>query len=235
MRQSLAYFELQVHFAHAVQRVLAVSAEESLRRFTTFYKVAVDNDAGSPADRWRFDPDQPRWQELVAAVDGGADPARYVWERSDWEFERHCFGYDYWADQRAVRIHFGNSPDGLALRPDSAASRTAELRGIVREVLERHPEATFVRGTSWLYHVPAYPRLFPPAYIDSLVPIGYLYPFTALWGQFLDRFGEVKPALAEAFHRAMAHATTLDRLNSAFPLQVLATTGSLADFRRHYV
>lgn len=234
MRQSLAYFELQTRIAAAVRRVLGVSTEESFRRFTTFYKIAVDNDAGSPPDRWRFDPTHPRWREFVKAVEVGADPARYVWAQSEWEFSGRCFGYDYWPQQRTVRIHFGSSPDGLALRPESTGARMAELQAIVAEVLNQHPEAAFVRGTSWLYHIPAYRRLFPPNYVAALAPVGYLHPFTALWGQFLDRFGELKPALSEPFIRIMSTAETLDQLNAAFLVPVLATTGSFREFRRHY-
>ncbi len=234
MRQSLEYFELQASFAAAVQRVLGVSAEESYRRFTTFYKIAVDNDAGSPSARWKFDEDHPRWREFVDASAGGADPAHYVWERSEWDFGGRCFEYDYWPEQRTVRIHFGNSPDGLALRAESIPARTAELQAMVAEVGELHAEAAFVRGASGLYHVPANRRLFPPTSIAALAPIGYLYPFTALWGQFLDRFGQVKPAIGESFLRQVFTAGTLDQLNAAFPIQVLGATSAFDEFRRHY-
>ena len=78
------------------------------------------------------------------------------------------------------------------------------------------------------------PTSVPTCLHRGVVPAGYLYPFTALWGQFLDRYGEIKPGLSEPFSRSVANAETLDDLNAACPYEVLATTGSLTEFRRRY-
>jgi hypothetical protein len=135
---------------------------------------------------------------------------------------------------RTVRLHFGNSPDGSALLPDRRGERQAELRLIFREVAGKHPDAAFVRGCSWLYHVPAYSSLFPETFIDGLESVGYLHQFAALWGQFLDRYGSVKRSLQEAFLAKVEVARTLHDLNAAFPVDVLATTCPIAVFYREF-
>lgn len=134
----------------------------------------------------------------------------------------------------SVRLHFGNSPGGLGLKPQSIPDRLAELRQIFVDVATRHPDAVAVRGCSWLYHVPTYRSLFPSMYIDGLASAGYLHQFAALWGQFLDRHGKVKEALRETFIRDIGIARSLCDLNLVFPRDVLATTCPIGIFYRHF-
>jgi hypothetical protein len=234
MRLHPSFYTLQIPFATKVAGVLGIPLGEAFRCYTTFYSVAKDNDAGLPQSEWDFDPSHPAWVEFLAALAAGVNPAEYIYSRElaaagDTDVQQ-CFGYDYWPDQRCVRLHFGNSPDGLALRAESWTARREELRRIFLRVAEEHPESSVVRGTSWLYHLPAYRRLFPGAFVDNLSSVGYLHQFTALWGQFLDRFGVVKPQLGDAFTTAVAAAKSMDELNGCFTHDVLATTCDIGVF-----
>jgi len=238
MRLDRSFFEIQADFARRVAGILAIPEHEAFRTHTTFYWVAGDNDAGLPPERWSFDAGNPAWQAFVHAIGRGIDPVDYVHEHhlmsiGD-EKEQVCFEYDFWPDFRWVRLHFGNSPDGLGLRSQSIPARQAELRKIFALVVREHPEATAVRGCSWLYHVPAYRRLFPPAFVDGLASAGYLHQFAALWGQFLDRHGRVKDDLGDRFIAHVEAAQSLLDLNRAFPLDVLSTTCPIDVFYRHF-
>jgi hypothetical protein len=42
-----------------------------------------------------------------------------------------------------------------------------------------------------------------------------------LWGQFLDRRGDVKPSMAQRLLERLGRQSTLDGLDECFPLQVL--------------
>lgn len=147
-------------FARRAAALTGLPDHEALRCYTTFYEVAVDDDAGSPPSRWQFDPDHPRWRELVDAVEAGADPVDVVYD--------------------------------------------------------------------------AYRRLFPDAYVRGLHSAGQLHQFAALWGQFLDRFGVVKPHLRDEFLSRVSDATSMQELNACFPHDVLATSCHVRHFYRHY-
>lgn len=238
MRLHRSFFEIQGAFAERVAAILGISVPEALRQYTTFYWVARDNDAGRPPEQWNFDADHADWVAFVEAMDDGADPVEYVYQRhlASIHADRpvRCFEYNYWPEFGWVRLHFGNSPDGLGLKPQSIPDRLAELRQIFVDVATRHPDAVAVRGCSWLYHVPTYRSLFPSMYIDGLASAGYLHQFAALWGQFLDRHGKVKEALRETFIRDIGIARSLCDLNLVFPRDVLATTCPIGIFYRHF-
>ena len=234
-----SYFELQAEFAVRIAHIDGIGLGEAFRLHTAFYALARDNDAGVAPERNDFDPAHPEWVAFLDAVEGGADPVEYVYAeylRGDAreDDETTCFGFAYWPEDRLVRIHFGNDREGMALRSASAEARRQELAGIFRTVAEVHPEASWVRGTSWLYHLPAYRRLFPPRFVAALTSVGHPHQFAALWAQFIDRHGVVKSELATPFLAAVELATTRSQLDDAFPLDVLAATGEIDLFYDHF-
>jgi hypothetical protein len=237
VRLDRSFFEVHAAFARRVAAILGAPEHEAFRLYTTFYCVAGDNDAGRPPEQWSFASDHPAWIAFIDAVKNGADPADYAYQHHlmsiDEDPQTGCFEYDYWPELRWVRLHFGNSPDGLGLRPQSLPARRAELRQIFADVATKHPDAIAVRGCSWLYHIAAYRQLFPTAYIDGLASVGCLHQFAALWGQFLDRHGRVKEAMRVRFMADITAARTLLDLNRAFPLDVLATTCRIEVFFHH--
>jgi hypothetical protein len=112
--------------------------------------------------------------------------------------------------------------------------RLAELRALFGWVAEHHPDARRVRGTSWLYHLEAYRRLFPPAYTSAPgVPERLYFHGSSSWGQFLDHRERVKPAARSAF-LAQLPALDPERIGQAFPLPALKVTAPLAVFLDFY-
>ena len=79
-------------------------------------------------------------------------------------------------------------------------------------VQQTYAHATAVRGGSWLYHLEAYRRLFPPVYGDSREVLEGISHFqgTSSWGQFLDHREGVKPALREQFLENLKSSIYID-------------------------
>lgn len=234
-----SYFALQARFAARVADIEGLDFGEACRLHTAFYALARDNDAGLPPDRNDFDPAHPKWVEFLEEVGAGADPVDFVYQAylegdAQGDTGERCFDFEYWPEDRLVRIHFSNNRAGTALHPSAGQDRIRELHDIFAVVRHQHPDAAIVRGTSWLYHLEAYRRLFPPSFVAGLRSVGHPHQFAALWAQFIDRHGVVKPKLAERFHAQVDTATTLAELDEAFPLDVLATTGDVATFHEHY-
>jgi hypothetical protein len=98
-----------------------------------------------------------------------------------------------------------------------------------RAIAERHPEATTVRGGSWLYNLPAYALLFPPEYLRKTRPVAR-FQAADRWGQFLDRHGQVREAMASAFLACIERQVSLEGLVGCFPYPVLAPECSIAHF-----
>jgi hypothetical protein len=102
-------------------------------------------------------------------------------------------------------------------------------------VQHTHTEAQTILGGSWLYHLDAYRRLFPPVYGESrVVQEGTTHvQGTASWGQFLDHREMVKPALREHF---LTNLATLDmqRLWEAFPLPTYSAQAPIQAFYDWY-
>ena len=91
-----------------------------------------------------------------------------------------------------------------------------------------------MRGSSWLYKVDAYRRLFPPEYTGALSPAGYEFQFLALWGQFLDREYSLRQPTARDFLSRIAVGRTLEELKACFPYEVLRTECSVRHFYDYY-
>ena len=238
MRLDRSFFELQAAFSRKACSLLRISADDALLRYTTFYLIADNNDAGLPPDRWSFDPEHPAWIAFLDAINSGIDPVDYMYQHHLTSVGKGqqvtCFGYDYWSDLSWVRLHSGNSDDGLGLRTESIPRRQAELRQIFADVARNHPDAAAVRVCSWLYHLPAYRRPFPAEFVDAMESVGHLHQFAALWGQFLDRHGKAKVDLSREFLRHVDAAQTFAELDDVFPLDVLAVTCPIEVFYRHF-
>lgn len=234
-----SYFALQARFAARVVDIEGISFGEACRLNTAFYALARDNDAGVSPERNDFDPGHPGWVAFLEAVEGGVDPVDYVYMAYlDGDAQEDdgstCFDFTYWPEDRLVRLHFGNDRSGTALRLSTVDDRRRELQGILQTVARDHPGACAVRGTSWLYHLEAYRRLFPPSFVSDLTSVGYPRQFAALWAQFIDRHGVVKAGIASPFLEAIDSASTPSELEDAFPLDVLAATTEIAAFYDYF-
>jgi len=135
-----------------------------------------------------------------------------------------CFSYHYESEARTIRFHFGNR-DGSGPGPLSRELdlvQRQELAAMFADVRRQVPEAEAVHGWSWLYNLPSYRRLFPPAYVETAVPVQPELQFMSMWGQFLDRYWDLRPGPASLFLHRLGTARTAEALVESFPLPVLA-------------
>ena len=102
------------------------------------------------------------------------------------------------------------------------------------EIRHVAPQAKSVRGESWLYHRPAYTRLFPAEFGASARPIEAAYQFRGLWGQFVDSEGQVRAESAAAFLQKLSQQQSVETLSACFPYQILRTEYPIEAFYRFY-
>ncbi|QBD76735.1 hypothetical protein EPA93_12255 [Ktedonosporobacter rubrisoli] len=230
---SPAYFDLQLHFAASVAQVSHFSFEEAIFHFTNIYLQCLNRS---------FEPTHANWQAYLAGLQQAPNPAQYTFAF----YEKHrqatssspygCFQYIYLPAEQAIRFHF-TPADGSGYGPLSRERRTArllELKSMFTHIKQQRPEAQRVRGCSWLYNLEAYKRLFPPQYTDSMVSVDEEFQFLSLWGQFLQRDGQVRSALAQKFLAACCRELTLEGLLNCFPYRVLAPTCAISAFYEFY-
>ncbi|MCB1683668.1 MAG: hypothetical protein R3E82_13840 [Pseudomonadales bacterium] len=237
------YFDLQLRFAEAVAAGTDVDFAEAVTFYTNLhrrfgYGRIVD---GQVADGWRgylgqltgLDSHDAR-VALTQAFFCSAPPEPLP--GGDRQFG--CFGYDVPDGQGVVRIHFGNfdSADGTGpLDRSKRDRRMSELARMFLMIRRRHRDARTVVGTSWLYHVPAYRRLFPRQYVQAreVLTAGHRFDGMSSWGQFIDHTGRVKAPVRVAFLRNL---TRLDpqRLWTVFPYPALRTEAPVEIFHDHF-
>ena len=232
------YFDLQLCFAEAVAATAAWSLADAVCQCTNFYRrFGLGHVQGTSI--------APEWTTYTAhlltlethdqrvaytqAFFVQSPPERLPPRRQQFG----CFGCDPPDADGRVRIHFTNDDtDGIGpLSRIKIEQRTQELRIMFTHVQHTYPEAQAVRGGSWLYHLEAYRRLFPPVYGASrAVQVGtQQFQGSSSWGQFLDHHERVKPVLREQF---LANLTKLDpqRLWEAFPLPTYSTQAPVQAF-----
>lgn len=230
MTWSLAFVDLVLRFAKVAADIDGVSFEESLLRNTPLYlNFGLDRS---------FDPADPAWQQFLTGYQNASEPR--VWTYSFYLAHARtypdspfgCFSYHYESETQCVRLHFGDrdSRTGGSLSVASRQTRRDELQALFRTVRLHLPEAEVVRGRSWMYNLPAYRCLFPPEYVATSDPTEPELQFMSLWGQFLDRTGNLRPMAADTFLRRIAAASTSGELLRSFPLPVLATRCSIQCF-----
>ena len=186
------------------------------------------------------------WREYVAGLAG--TPADAAWT---YDFHRvratavtgppvvatfGCFAYARPPDAR-LRLHFVNAePDGGSpLAKERQAARRADLAALFAHVQAAPGGASLrVVGGSWLYNLEAYRRLFPPSYVASARVHPRRFRRMSLWGQFLDRHGAVKRAMADPFRARLARAASIDDLDACFPLPALAVEAPVSAFYAFY-
>lgn len=226
-RYAPAFFDLQWRF---VTRIAALSDTRAVDQITAFTVL--------PA-ALGYRTDDPAYLDDLAQTHA---PVEFLYEtyvalpapaRDPGETRFGCFRYvSPWRSTRKLRLHFANlDPTGHPLAAERMAHRIAELHALIADVERRGLDVTTVRGGSWLYHVPAYRRLFPPVYLDTLTPSPPEPSFLSQWGQFLRADGSVRSSLADDFLAALAEATTTVECLAAFPLPVLKAECDFRDFR----
>ena len=237
VRYARWFFDLQFQLAETVSVLSGQPLARALLQYTNLYiRFALGRD---------FDPAHPGWQEYVAGLrdtrDGREWTYRFYLSRPhalavpEVVAQFGCFAYATLADDR-IRLHFENaetadtSPLGLERR----AQRLAELTALFDHVKRTTRQPPRVVGASWLYNLEAYRRLFPRSYLATAHPIRNRFQRMPLWGQFLNRCGEVKEQIAREFLERLARQSSLENLDQCFPLQVLGLEAPASAFYKFY-
>jgi hypothetical protein len=142
-----------------------------------------------------------------------------------------CFSYARVPRDR-IRIHFQNTDTAghSSLGMACVGQRRADLTALFRHVQRTLPAHVQVVGVSWLYNLEAYRRLFPASYIATARVICPRFRSMPLWGQFLDRHGELKEQMTRPFLARLEQQTCVARLHECFPFQVLTVEAPVQEF-----
>ncbi len=239
MSFSKEFFALNLAFADRIRQLGGFPAELVLRFYTNLY---VRFGLGTS-----LQPQHPVWQEYISGLSETTDPIDWTHQfalqhRSSQEEDLlqstwGCFSYTAWG-QTKIRLHFHNQEVGgiSPLSKDRMGARIDELQLMFRAIKLKYTgtEITSLVGGSWLYNLEAYNRLFPRAYLASARPGEYDYPYLTLWGQFLDRHGQIRGDLANKFTADIQQQTTVPSVLDCFPLKVLYLEAPLQVFYEYY-
>jgi len=236
------YFDLQLRFAEAVAAAAALPLSEVLAQCTNFYRRFG-------LGRLQDAPLAPEWQKYTAhLLTLETHEQRVAWTQACFVQappERlppdqrlfGCFSCDPPDADGRVRIHFANRDhDGTGpLSRTKIATRRQELKAMFTYVQKTCANAKAVRGGSWLYHLEAYRRLFPPVYGASrkVLEGSARFQGTSSWGQFLDHREGVKPALRAQFLENLKQLD-MHRLWEVFPLPACSAQAPMQAFYDFY-
>jgi hypothetical protein len=149
----------------------------------------------------------PGWQDYLAGLRGADDG-------QDWTYRFYttrphavgsppviatfgCFSYSRLRDD-CIRLHFENTQTdgGSSLGSSRRSQRLADLAALFAHVKLTERGSPRVVGASWLYNLEAYRGLFPKSYLATARVLHDRFQHMPLWGQFLDRHGEIKKDMA---------------------------------------
>ena len=232
-----AFFDLQLRFGQTVAALSGVPLSRVLLTHTNFY---IRFGAGRD-----FDPAHPVWQEYLTGLLSASDPG-------EWTYRFYltrpaavappglvgtfgCFAYSRLDDER-IRIHFdnaetnGHSPLGIERRDH----RLADLAALFAHVKRHAGREMRVIGASWLYNIEAYRRLFPASYLATAHAVGGRFQHMPLWGQFVNRHGEINESVQRKFLQRLERQSGPGDLDRCFPFQVLSVEASTPAFYQFY-
>ena len=122
------------------------------------------------------------WPWLEARLKKGGDgPAG--------ERPYECWSYDYTGSGR-LNIHIDNVYTPGSPLSEMFTPFAASLIRMLLDSLERCPEVTVVRCSSWMNSTPRFRSLFPPRWVKSEVVNPHVGYTMGHWGQFMDRRGD---------------------------------------------
>ncbi|GAP15640.1 hypothetical protein LARV_03432 [Longilinea arvoryzae] len=233
---SQEFFELNLAFAEKMAALVGQPLPDALFEWTHCYLAF-----GLGREFYR---DHPLWQDFLGGLAAAQDRAGFTYRfylnhyrpKTPLQHAFGCFSYDPW-DGGRIRLHFRDAeqPQFLPLSRARAPVRKAELKALFADVRANLPQAQSVVGGSWLYHLEAYRRLFPPAFLASARPSPDLETrYLTLWGQFLHRDGSLRLDSAARFRRCFEQKNTPSEALGCFPLSVLWLEAPLDVFYTHY-
>lgn len=231
-------FNLEIEFAEQAAKLEPTSIDNALLKYTSFYGALF-------VPSQEKDPNQELWLSFLNYIKGGdlktsayefyinrtKERGRYA-EKKEYS-GKPCFIHMVIHDQ--AYFHFNNN-EGAEPGPLSKVSmpvRIQEIKDILKTIHEKNPEVTTMNGYSWLYNIPSYARLFPPAFIESGVQVKDDFSFN-IYGQFLNSSDEIKSDVANQFLENVHNSTTYDQLINAFPLYPIKVSAPIEVFDEFY-
>jgi hypothetical protein len=239
------YFEVQLRLARRMTELTGASLGETTLRFTNLHR-RLGFGVNMPGE-----PPAPGWAEYARALEAEPDPAAQLAlsqavcaanppERLPLPGQTQfgCFACEAAGDDGAVRLHFNNADTDEAGGPLAGGKlerRRAEMAALVRHVRYAYPQATAIRGKSWLYNLEAYRRVFPADYGASrtVAPGPLRLNGTSSWGQLVDSRDRIRPDVRDA---VLANLERLDPQAPwlVFPFRVLGTEAPIGSFAAEY-
>ena len=232
-----AFFDLQLQFAHKVTVLSELPLARALLEYTNLY---IRFDLGRD-----FDPAHPTWREYLAGLQDTHDSREWTYHFYLTRPEAMaapavvatfgCFSYARLTGD-GIRLHFrnaetdGHSPIGI----ERLGQRLADLAALFEHVKRTLRQPLRVVGASWLYNLDAYRRLFPVSYLATAHVLDRRFQHMPLWGQFLDRYGEIKESMTRQFLERLEGESILDNLSQCFPFQVLRLEALVSEFYDFY-
>ena len=234
------FLEVQLIFADIYAERASITLSEACLRYTNLHwRLGLGPaNGGETSAEWRRYADELERRVTIA-------------DRLDWtvafftdtnpvqsdELRFGCFRFDAPKDDGVLRIHFGNrdtADDSGPLARTKVERRISELRSMFEFIRAHHPGTKAVRGSSWLYNIEAYRRLFPPEYAASTFELESVrLNGTSSWGQVVDFGGHVKPhirrPLLDNIRRVDVAAPW-----KAFPLRARGAESAIEHFYRFY-
>lgn len=234
------FFALQLLFARKMATLTQQTAHDAVRLSTALYRImGLD---------WSLDPQRPTWQAYVQGL--SQDGTEEEW--TNWTYGFYlarydqlpkystprwgCFSYEYYAEQKIIRLHFANL-DASGYGPLSSLrkeARIAELTSLFTHIKEKHPDAQSVHGGSWLYNRVEYIRLFPAEYRPSSRPSTLLLVGRGTWGQFLRHDETINQRTASLFREQVEQLRDSEKCMECFPYPTLLREGPIQAFYDFY-
>lgn len=231
MRYPMGFFEISLHFAKKVAELGALPFNDALLRYTNLY---IRFGLGRA-----FDPTHPVWQAYLHGLRKANDPL--VWTYHFYLAQPEvttspvssfgCFSYARLEDDK-IRLHFHNNeaPEYSPLSKARMEQRLAELTALFTHIKCTEAAPTTVIGASWLYHLDAYRRLFPPNYLATAHESRALFAYMPLWGQFINYRGGMKEDTVHQFLTRLEQQQSLATLDDCFPYSVLRLSSGIEEF-----
>ena len=237
MTYAKAFFGLQLEFAEAVSGLSGLPLARAVLDYTNLYiRVGLGRD---------FEPNHPTWQDYAAGLLGAHDRADFTYSFYLARPETvvppgvvatfGCFSSALLSADR-IRLHFRNVENAgqSALAMQHRDRRLVDLAELFAHVKYSLRGPVRVVGASWLYNIVAYRRLFPEAYLATARVIQARFRHMPLWGQFLDRHGNVRENMALAFRKRLHQQSSVLGLDGCFSFQVLSLEAPALEFYDFY-
>lgn len=225
----LGCFSAQVHFAYRWAKVTDTKFSDALLRKTALYRT-ITGDVLKPEDT---PPDvvSEALENIYTAhgIDGLTRTLYTVYAQQSHSnyHPNHRFGafdYDYNATDAVVKVHFENPRRGEnPLSPEKLIQRKEDLKNMFANIQTVHPEARTVVSASWIRSTRSYQELFPPDVYQStdLMSSDMNFGGDSVWGQFIDRNGNVNLRVYDQFLQSLSNAQNTNDLVNSFPFRVL--------------